>query len=457
MTTPSKNNPVSASANAREGWRLNVPAYEGGTLSADRYDSGTGLGPDYAEENADRSHMMCIRNTSKNEFIAYTEKLVNCGYVLDSENTMDAPRYSGLVRQTNLYRQYRKDTKLIYTYYNAAIDEVRVIEDRASMPESAFEYSFGHNADTAVEVYMYGMKYHPGGLQFSDPGGDPNTANNGSFFIIKQADNSVIFIDGGAQRQSTDAAIDGLWDFMHQITEKDEGEPITVACWFVSHPHEDHYSLAYSLFERYHDRVDLQRVMFNFPNPAEIKQGIFEFRGGIEQFYPNLKFLKPHTGQSIQLGSVVIDVLTTHEDMVSAETGKTRMTEGNSMSTILRFSMPDGSCFLNLGDFTKEQQDVLEDMLAASEWQCDILTVSHHGYNMITKTYEFSDAKFALWPNYKPDGFSAWHLEVTGAVRERLLNNAGVPEENIFYAGINTVKLTCQSGEIDVELFAPVY
>ena len=283
MNIPSKNNPISASASGREGWSLNIPAYEGGTLAAVRYDSGTGLGPDYAEENADRSHMMCIRNTSKNEFIAYTEKLVNCGYVLDSENTMDAPRYSGLVRQTNLYRQYRKDTKLVYAYYNAAIDEVRVIEDRASMPESAFEYSFSHNADTAVEVYMYGMKYHPGGLQFCDEGGDPDTANNGSFFIIRQADDSMIFIDGGAQRQATDAAVEGLWSFLHEITERNENDPITVACWFVSHPHEDHYSLAYSLFERYHERVDLQRVMFNFPNPAEIGMSIFEFRGGIER------------------------------------------------------------------------------------------------------------------------------------------------------------------------------
>ena len=39
MTIPSRNNPPSASANAREGWTLNIPAYEGGTLAAIRYDA----------------------------------------------------------------------------------------------------------------------------------------------------------------------------------------------------------------------------------------------------------------------------------------------------------------------------------------------------------------------------------------------------------------------------------
>ena len=447
----------STSASVRDGWNFEAPAYEGGILAANLYDAGTGLKRDNGCADLERSYMMSVSNTSKNEFNAYTAKLLSCGYVLDSENSMDAPRYSELARQTNLYRLFRKDGKVLYTYFNAAIDQVRIIEDPVSVPESGFEYVFGYNVNTPVEVYMYGMKYHPQGLQFCDVGGDPDTANNGSFFIIKQADNSVILIDGGAQRQATGAAVEGLWEFLHQITEKDEGEPIAVACWFVSHPHEDHYSLVHALIDQYHSQLDLQRVMFNFPNPEQIGFEIYDFRGKIEEYYSNVKFLKPHAGQSIQMGSVLIDVLATHEDLVSAITGKTLMTEGNSMSTILRFTMPDGTSFLNLGDFTKEAQEVLEDVLSASEWRCEILAVAHHGYNMITKTYESSDANYALWPNYRPDEFTEWHLEVTTAVKERLINNVGIPESNIYYAGNNTVKLECQNGEVTVSLFDPVY
>ena len=304
MSSSSKNTSESSLSRVREGWLLDAPSYEGGVLATSLYDAGTGLSQDSAAADGERSYMMCISNTSQNEFIAYTEKLVRRGYVLDSENTMDAPRYSGLVRQTNLYRQYRKDNKLLYVYFNAAIDQVRVIEDHASIPESEFEYSFGYNGDTPVDVCMYGMKYHPKGLQFSDPGGDPDTANNGSFFIIRQADNSVILIDGGARRQVTDISVEGLWSFLHQITEKEENEPITVACWFVSHPHEDHYSLVYALLEKYHEQIDLQRVMFNFPNPTAGGQALYEFRGNIDCYFPNAKFLKCHTGQSIHLGSI---------------------------------------------------------------------------------------------------------------------------------------------------------
>ena len=308
---------------------------------------------------------------------------------------------------------------------------------------------------------MYGMKYHPQGLNYSDTGGDPNTVNNGSFFIIKQADNSVILIDGGAQKQATAAAVEGLWSFLHQITGKAADEEITVACWFITHPHEDHYNLPYALIEQYHSKIDLQRVMFNFPNPTEVGISIYDFRGGIENYYPDVMYAKCHTGQSIQLGSVVLDVLTTHEDMVTATTGTTLMTEGNSMSTVIRFTLPDGTTFLNLGDYTSEQQtNLITDntgMLHTSELACDIVEVAHHGYNMITDTYKATNAKYALWTNYKPDAFTDWKKDTADAIINRLTTNTDITEQTIYYAGKNTVKLTCVNGTITATLTDPVY
>jgi len=437
---------------ARDGWSLAVPAYEGGTLASDRYDAGTGIDKDDPlVANLERAYMMCVSGTTRNEFTAYENKLVSCGYVLDSQSTLlDA---NGTTQ--NPYRLYRKGYNLLYVYYNESKKEVRIIEDQTSVVESEFEYSFAADANTATEIYMYGMKYSSTGEATSD------ATNCGAFYIIKQADGSVILIDGGAGLQATAAAVEGLWSFLNQITRKTQREKITVACWFITHPHEDHYNLPYALIERYHSKIDLQRVMFNFPNPAEVGINIYDFRGGIERYYPNVMYVKCHTGQSIRLGGLVLDVLTTHEDMVSATTGETLMTEGNSMSTVIRFTMPDGTKFLNLGDYTSEQQSNLitdnTGMLHTSELVCDIVEVSHHGYNMITNTYKATNAKYVLWSNYMPNAFMGWKKNTADAIIDRLTTYTGVTEQTIYYAGVNTVRLTCQNGNITVTLSNPVF
>lgn len=448
----------------RKGWAIEAPAYEGGVLAAKRYDAGTGLDQDHGSADLKRVYMMCVTNTSEREFTDYTDQLISYGYVLDSQSERrGADEVSALGRKAtiNLYRQYRKDGHVLSVSYNAVRREARIIQDPVSTPESNFEYSFNHTASDATEIYLYGMKYHPCGWNCCDAEGDPDTVNCGAFFVIKQADHSVILIDGGAKKQATEAAVEGLWSFLHQITGKTEDEKITVACWFITHPHEDHYNLPYALIERYHSQINLQRVMFNFPNPREVGINIYDFRGGIENYYPNVMYAKCHTGQSIRLGSILLDVLTTHEDMVSATTGETIMTEGNSMSTVVRFTLPDGTRFLNLGDYTRQQQDNLiadgRGILHVGELACDVVDVAHHGYNMITDTYKATNAKYALWTNYKPDAFMGWKKDTADAIINRLTTYTRVTEQTIYYAGKNTVKLSCANGSITATLTNPVY
>ena len=164
-------NPTTASDTAtaytRSGWQRAAPAYEGGTLASHLYNDGSGLDIDTAA-NATRSYMMCISSTNSTQFNAYTQKLVNNGYVLDSQNSfLSSNGY------TNLFRQYRKGNQLIYCYFNAETGVARIIDDRASTPETEFEYSFSSNTSTTTELVLYGLKYHPQGLDCYDEGGDP--------------------------------------------------------------------------------------------------------------------------------------------------------------------------------------------------------------------------------------------------------------------------------------------
>ena len=424
---------------AREGWLLAAPAYEGGILSQRLYHSGVGISKDNGSISAESTYMMSVRGTSHIEFGEYLTKLTTCGYVIDSESSM---RSSG--GGTNRYVGLKKDYQYLYVYYLAETNEVRVIDDRASVLESEFEYTVFYDSSTGAEIYMYGLKQ------------DAVGGGSGSLMIVKQADNSVILIDGGSGTQATPTAVDGLLDFLQMITDKSSKEKVVVSCWFITHPHEDHGAFLSKMINSHRDKLDIQRVMFNFPAVNEISgfELYAETRDTISSYFPNAKVLKCHTGQSIQLGSVIVDVLATHEDTVDSYTGKTMMTEGNSTVSVVRITLPDGTRFMSLGDYTAELETMFLKMYATAELECRITDVAHHGYNSLPNIYNAIGAKYALWSNYSNNQFSGWHLAITEQVKGQL-RTAGV--EEIYYAGLNTVKLECKNGEVQVTKLPTLY
>lgn len=436
----------------RIGWLLAAPAFEGGTLAPRLYSCGTGIEKDGGGASDEKSYMMCVSGTTAAQFENYLYKLEDCGYQIDSENSMQSAN-----SRANQFCGYRKGSQYLWAYYLADLGEVRIIEDRASTPVSEFEYTFDYDDNTETDLYLYGMKYNENG-------------GSGAFLIIKQADNSVILVDGGSVNQATPAAINGLWRFLHEITGKSESEKIVISCWFITHPHGDHYALVSSLITSYNEHLDLQRVMFNFPDPNEVdgnKMGIDESaRSSISKNYPNVKFLKCHTGQSIKLGSLVMDVMITSEDAVDISTGKTAMIEGNSMTSVVRITFADGTRYLELGDFTGDQdqdpkrQDTFVKMYAGSEFICKIVTIAHHGYNSLAQIYPKIKANYALWTNLSPDEMvldsdTRWKQVRAGQIETQLKNSDVTPK--IYYAGQKTVKLGCKNGTVTVSEYTPVY
>lgn len=443
----------------RSGWLLAAPAYEGGTLASRLYNAGTGVSRDSREQ----SYMMCVSGTTAAQFDNYLDKLSVCGYVMDSENTV--PSSTG---KSNLFSGYRKGSQYLWVYYLVETGEVRVIEDRASTPISEFEYTIDFDNNTATELYSYGMKY-------------AKTGGSGALQIIKQADGSVILIDGGSIEQATPAAVNGLWSFLHEITGKSANETITISCWFITHPHGDHYVLVSSLIETYRDKLNLQRVVFNFPDPTEATAGAKngedmgiedKARNSVSRYFPNAMFLKCHTGQSIRLGSLTMDVMITHEDSVDASTGKSVMPEGNTMTSVVRFTFADGTRYLELGDFTgeesasekshyKQRQELFAKMYAASEFVCKITSVAHHGYNSLAQIYPKIKAGYALWSNALFESSSIfgsdnmWKWVRANQIKTQLGNSGVTPQ--IFYAGQKTTKLECRNGNVTVTQYDPVY
>ena len=444
----------SAAAYTRSGWLLAAPAYENGTLASALYDEGTGLTMDKGTTvNAERSYAMYIRSTNATQFNAYASKLVSSGYTLDASSSTTAKNGS-----TNLFKTYRRGTQVLFLYFDAQNSVARVIDDLVSTPESEFEYTFNYTSGTATDLVLYGLKYNSEGYGPGDSGGDPNTANNGALIIIKQADGSVMLIDGGLYLQATDTAVEGLWNYLHTITGKAANADITVSCWYVSHPHTDHFYLVHALLEKYHDKIDLQRVMFNFPKYVDDKGYQEDIRIAARSYYPDVKFMKCHTGQSIQLGSLKLDVLATHEDLVTASSGTVSFDEGNDMSTMLRITFPDGSRFMSMGDATADA--VISgaiSRLAASELSCKFFEVPHHGYNELESSQcSTFQPSYVFFPNANYTNFQNPLID-TNNVKWRYrhcknnhdyLQSAGA--SNFYYAGSGTYRLTISNGSVSV-------
>ena len=386
-------------------WLLDLPVYDGGLFSP-LADVGGGLTVEDTENN---SKMQVVRDTSEVEYDVYLSKLEANGFSLTASHEINGNRYA----------QYKKENKLVYVYYTEAFKDVRIIDDTASVSEDEFEYKYIPKEGETAAVYQYGLMHDVGGNASGKFSGGKYTCG-GNFYIIRLSDNRLIIFDGGADSQVTPATFSGLVHFLHEITGTQEHEKIKVACFFVSHAHGDHYAFFDRLVREYSDHVEVERVMYNIPKegvPFSPAYPMFVRLGKmIEEKYPSVKFMKPHTGQDIQIGDARLEILFTHEDMITAETGEQFITEYNSVSTIIRMTI-NGTVFMWLGDWggggyvESEYKGITDRLFRSFEkdgehpyLKSDFVQVAHHAVNTwMDDTFEVIGARVALVPNSHRD------------------------------------------------------
>lgn len=418
----------------REGWEIAAPAYEGGTLAL-VYNNGTGR---YNSNIANESNMMLVSETSATDFNAYLAKLENNGYELITKTVID----------DNIYAQYEKGYSLIYAYYTHCFTEARIIDDCASVSEDEFEYIYEVKEGETFDVTQYGiMSTHDG-----------TWPTNGMFYVIKLADNSVVLVDGGNGDQATNAAADGVYNYLRELTGIPEGEKIRVAALYYTHPHGDHVNMSPKLVSRHGDQLVIERVMCNFPN-ENVPVGddkwsgtIVKFLGSLKSKYPDVKMIQLHRGQKIELGGATFTALYTQEDTVSATTGVPSFAELNNYTAVVMMEA-NGVKTLFLGDVgnNSEREEVMDLLLipfSAETLKCDIVQVAHHGYNRLDRVYSTINAEYALFSTF--DIADKTELSYNQKIIYNMLLENGLTDDTIFFQGRKSWNLSMLDGDITV-------
>ena len=364
-----------------------------GTISDTIYNCGPGLASDQGGYTNEDSYMAVVSETSQEKFDAYIEALKNAGFGLVSKTESDGDEYYS----------FSKYGRLLYVYYSHRVNEVRVICDNSSDALSKISYDYEIKEGETLEFYQYSINYTLNDQKGFDPVvyTEEGGMNCGMLYFLKTADNKLIMIDGGYTSQMSATAKKHLLNYLYEITGTPAKEKITIATWFITHAHGDHTSGARDFISSFHNQINLESVIFNFPSYQVISEeydgNTFSLKDVINRYYPDVLYHKLHTGEEFSLGGIDIEVLYTHEDCVAPSGVTEIVSDFNSTSTVMRFTL-NGKTFTILGDINKYAQDAIVALHGREYMKSDLVQAAHHGYNYIGKVYDMIAAQIVVFP-----------------------------------------------------------
>ena len=412
-----------------EKWRLtDVPAYDGGELLNTLYNCGSGFMPDDAGETAEDTEMQIVRGTDEASFCAYCRKLGDAGFAClftrDESN--------------GLYRQYGKDELLVYVYFIYAERTARILADRRCLPLSGFADAPQEEKHIDTQLMQFGLVYDDM-IRFT-------SCDCGMNYVLRLRDGRLIVIDGGEIEQTTEAAVGEFMRRIRDMTGTNEGDPVRIALWYCTHPHNDHMDFFTKLLHKFGEMIRLERVLFNFPSHSVLKLNDYvqDMRRAVLRHNPDVLFLKPHTGQRFSVGGAQFDILCTHEDLLARETETPEYHGANTTSTILKLSFEDVSLLL-LADADDDVGDVLCERFPDGV-DCTFVQAAHHLINRVEHIYANVRAAYVLIP----EGLYLIHKNLRG--------NYGVlckyyDRDKFFFAGNYSCVFRVCGGKIETSYY----
>lgn len=375
----------------RTGWLIKeLPAYQGNNhLSESLYNCGPYM-KEYGNETSNSSVMQNITSTSIEEFLTYIDILKKSGF--QEEGSL-------FLEDNYFYRFVRENQRVFANYFGNSKKTMIVLENQKGINPKEISYTYVPKQGEYSEVYMFGLKMDPRGMNRKVPENTSGFVNNGASMIIKCADNSVIIIDGGDERQMEADDRERFYNLLCKITGTKAGESITISAWFITHVHNDHVSGLCRAIQANLDRYQLERVICNAPNPASVQyaqENMYQMTTDLLQtYFPNCQEIKVHTGDVLHVADLKLTVVYTHEDMVD-ENGVFPCPDFNATSTVVMAEAASGMKFFITGDINEMAEDVMCSHFTGKTLKCDILQQPHHNFNDNKLVYEYGDTHVML-------------------------------------------------------------
>lgn len=414
-------------------WQFkNIPEFTFGKMKPLFADCGTGLSRLPETQTKDNSFMHIFTETTAEAVKKYVHQLAENGYEKVFENSIDG----------NLFYQFAVAEGLLYVSFMKNSGVTRIILDRCRQTNAS---SFGYgdydekNSDTLLAQYsLYYDKMIKG-----------TSCDCGMNYVCRLHDNSLIIIDGGEMEQSTEEAIADYLRFLHELTNTQQDEKLKISLWLCTHAHNDHCDFMSKLLRFHADKFTVERVAFNFPNPANIRhsKSLNALKNRLLDKFPEAEYIKLHAGSKFSIANAQLEVLLSAEDAV--DTDPEHNFPGTNETSVVFKLTADGVSTLFLADCAWDNGDVLIENFDESIAEHPILQAAHHGINSIFYVYDRLNAEKVLLPQCRMNMETRFR-----DVNEYLNRRYG--EENILLANDATYIFNMKDGEYTINTRAQV-
>ena len=217
---------------------------------------------------------------------------------------------------------------------------------------------------------------------------DETTDRQQLSMIFKSSDGAILVVDGGVAADSE-----------HLISEiKELGG--YVDAWLITHPQDDHVGALHDILQNHAGEIDIRNIYYHFQDSswyAAVGEIESSMAGDMRHVFSSLPSWKLHgdikTGDVVQLSqSLSFRVL--NEPMNVPDEYAV-----NNSGIMYDITM-DGKHVIVLGDMGPSAGDLLLSWGVFDGLTADLLQMSHHGQNGVTReVYERIAPKACIWPS----------------------------------------------------------
>ncbi len=373
----------------------------------------------YKEREGGESYVESYKGVKSSDFSAKEAELISDGYSEIARN------YLGNVESIVFCR----GGDLAQLTYFPNVGELRLVTE----PDSGY-IAYAKERD---EVLRY---QGPAKLTHID------TDDPGISTVIRLSDGRFIVFDGGWENNQD------AHQLMEVLRAQNPYERPIIAAWIMTHPHIDHYRAYFDFDNAYRDEVEIQRFIFNFPDPAIDERiprithadeyiHIGRFLERISQI--DAKVIRAHTGQVFEFSGVRLEILSSPDDVYVIP-----IKDFNKQSLIVKI-YAEGQTILHGGDAHFGSTNIAKRY--GEYLKSDILYVPHHFFDGgDIAAYDLIRPEVLIIPTPETLAFEAISMwrNYYHNISEHLIYHLGVKE--CFTNGMGNTTLTlpyaCREG-----------